>query len=509
MTPPAAGTVGRRLRRARAGPVRAGAAHRSPAPGGHRGRPGRGRAASCRWCRPGRWVAMPWAPPGHSPARPGSPPTRPARRPAWGTSRSTTWALPPTPSEPRPAHVPATPGRADRAGLAARPAPRGGARPGARGPGPVERHLLVGLRRLTQAPPVSRRSGRSRRRRPGRWGRTPRRPAPGAGRRAPPRPRRARCPGRPSATSGRVAVVRRPSVVPSSARTSSGDARAAPAGGSVTVSDAVSPPWPAAADGPGQRVVEQRGDDPAVHQAGRPLVRLAQRHPAARRGRRRSRWPPAAGPAGCPARRPGCTSAPPSRGRRPRRSRCSSRCSGPQPLRSAPGDRRRRRPAPRAGTSVRTAASTSSRSAVAQTPTQRAARPPRRRAARPVSATGHAGLAQQRAADDHPLHLAGALVEPEQPGVAVEALDRRRPQVAQRRRAPAPRGRRRGRPSRCRTAWPTTGRPRCPRRSRSAAATSSTMAAAGEQLGVHVGEHRPAPAGTRPIGAPPCLAVAA
>ena len=47
------------------------------------------------------------------------------------------------------------------------------------------------------------------------------------------------------------------------------------------------------------------------------------------------------------------------------------------------------------------------------------------------SATGHAGLAQQRAADDHPLHLAGALVEPEEPGVAVEPLDRRRPQVAQ------------------------------------------------------------------------------
>src|SRR3954452_3832364 len=80
------------------------------------------------------------------------------------------------------------------------------------------------------------------------------------------------------------------------------------------------------------------------------------------------------------------------------------------------------------GTSVRTAASTSSRSAVPRAPaaSRRAAR-----SCRDGSATGHARLAQQRAADDQPLHLAGALVEPEQPGVAVEPLDRRGAQVAE------------------------------------------------------------------------------
>ena len=73
------------------------------------------------------------------------------------------------------------------------------------------------------------------------------------------------------------------------------------------------------------------------------------------------------------------------------------------------------------------------------------------------------------AADDEALDLAGALVEPQQPDVAVDALDRNVAHVAGCRRGPAPRDRRPCRPFRCRTASPPTARSGGPRRRPTAA----------------------------------------
>src|SRR5918993_626050 len=130
-------------------------------------------------------------------------------------------------------------------------------------------------------------------------------------------------------------------------------------------------------------------------------------------------------------------------------------------------------------TSVRTAASTRSRSAAPSSPTAS------RRTSR--SRTGHAGLAQQAGADDHALHLAGALVEPEQAGVAVEALDRRGAEVTH---AAVHLDRGVGRPA-DHLGAEQLGRRRADRRVLPAVVPLRHLpheAPAGEQLRVHVGE---------------------
>ena len=66
--------------------------------------------------------------------------------------------------------------------------------------------------------------------------------------------------------------------------------------------------------------------------------------------------------------------------------------------------------------------------------------------------------------DDQTLDLAGALVQPQQPNVAVDALDRARRACSRCRRGSAPRDRRPCLPFRCRTASPPTARSGGPRR---------------------------------------------